>query len=599
MSGELVPSQFRYTTTNNRDLVIGDPTDSVGLLEPKYIVFQTSTTAGYLYNPYIGVAYVGGSWQLQFSNNGSTIASFPTLGYSNIFTNVNTFEGATTFTGLVTITNPTTTSYNTINGPIIFNNTSSTNLTTFNCPVVFSNSFTLANGLSVRWAVSFSNNVSIVGSLSIGSNLSISSNTVLLNNSGTTGGTVGGGLIINGTSNLTIASILLSTTTTTSDTWTLITNNKKAINLIGDSSYTMSLNSSGLSANRVYSYPDATGTILTRPSSYAGNYVLYSSSDHNSVLESNITLADLQALTTGGGVFTNGIVTTTGSFSSTLLVSGIFTGNSATLSNNLSIGGALTVGGASVFSQSMTIAGQVNISNTTSTAYSSVGTALYVSGGLGVGKTIWCNALTSTGTVSGTIGSFSTSISTGTGLFSGAVSASSFSGDGSNLTNLTWANITGASTGVVTGTIVATTSILSTGSITGGSFSGPGTGLTGTAAGLSIGGSAASVPFTGVTGAFSTVTTYNSTTRVLGTTYTNSTGKPMLVIISDSGTTTTSVSFGLYVNSVLIANTPTSLAAAGSYSTGYFIVPSSATYSITNITSFTPNTANYIWTEIV
>jgi hypothetical protein len=73
----------------------------------------------------------------------------------------------------------------------------------------------------------------------------------------------------------------------------------------------------------------------------------------------------------------------------------------------------------------------------------------------------------------------------------------------------------------------------------------------------------------------------------------------MLVIISDSGTTTTSVSFGLYVNSVLIANTPTSLAAAGSYSTGYFIVPSSATYSITNITSFTPNTANYIWTEIV
>ena len=67
MSGELVPSQFRYSTTNNRDFVLGDPTDSAGLLSSKYLIFQATTTAGYLYNPYIGVSYVGGSWQFQFS----------------------------------------------------------------------------------------------------------------------------------------------------------------------------------------------------------------------------------------------------------------------------------------------------------------------------------------------------------------------------------------------------------------------------------------------------------------------------------------------------------------------------------------------------
>lgn len=595
MAGELVPSQFRYSTTNNRDFVLGDPTDSVGLLEPKYIVFQTSTTAGYLYNPYIGVSYIGGNWQFQFSNNGSSITSFASLSYSNTFTTASTniFEGTTDFTGLVNITNPTTTTYNTINGPIIFNNTSSTNLTTFNCPVVFNDSFSLTNGLSVSGTVAFTNNVSILGSLALGSTLSVAGNSVLLNAGGTTAGTVGSGLIINGTSNLTVASILLSTTTTVSDTWSLIANNKKAINLIGDASYTITLNSSGLSANRVYSYPDITGTLLTRPSSYSGNYVLYSSTDHNSVLESTITLTELEALTNGGGVFTNGIATTTGNFSSTLNVSGIFTGNSATLSNNLSIGGVLTVGGIASFSQNITTSGQIHITNTTSTSDSSTGAALYVAGGLGVGATIWCNSLVSSGNVSGTLGSFSTSVSSGTGSFSGSVTASAFSGDGSNLTNISWSNIAGTSVGIATGTVIAT------GTISAASFSGAGTGLTGTASGLSVGGSAASVPFTGVTGAFSTVTTYTSTTRVLGTVYTNSTGKPMLVLISDSGTTTTSVSFGLNVNSVLIANTSTSLATAGSYSYGCFIVPSGATYSITNSTSFAPNTSTYIWTEIV
>lgn len=595
MAGELVPSQFRYSTTNNRDFVIGDPTDSAGLLANKYIVFQTSTTAGFLYNPYIGVSYTGGNWQFQFSKDGSSITSFAALNYSNTFTTASTniFEGTTSFTGLLTITNPTTTTYNVINGPVIFNNTSSTNLTTFNCPVVFNDSFSLTSGLAVSGSVSFTNNVSVLGSLAVGSTLSVASNTVLLNTGGTTAGTVNGGLLISGTSNTIVASILLNTTSTVSDTWSLISNTKHAINFIGDSLYTMSLISSGLSANRAYSYPDVTGTLLTRPSNYSGSYVLYSSTDHNSVLESNITLAELQALTNNEGVFTNGISTTTGAFSSNLTVSGIFTGNSATLSNNLSLNGALTVGGASVFSGTITCSGQVNITNTTSTGDSASGAALYVAGGLGVGATLWCNSLISSSSVSGTIGGFSTSVSSATGSFSGAVTAASFSGDGSNVTNISWTHITGASVGIATGTVIAT------GTITGGSFSGPGTGLTGTATGLSIGGSAASVPFTGVTGAFATVTTYTSSTRVLGTTYTNSTGKPMLVLISDSGTTTTSVSFGLYVNSVLIANTSTSLATAGSYSSGYFIVPSGATYSITNTTSFTPNTTTYIWTEIV
>ena len=595
MSGELVPSQFRYSTTNNRDFVLGDPTDSAGLLSSKYLIFQATTTAGYLYNPYIGVSYVGGSWQFQFSKDGSSITSFASLNYSNTFTTTSTniFEGSTSFTGLITITNPTTNTYNVVNGPIIFNNTSSTNLTTFNCPVVFNDSFSLSSGLAVSGSVSFTNNVSILGSLAVGSALSVAGNSILLNYGGTTTGTVGAGIIINGTSNLTVASILLATSSTTSDTWSFISNNKKAINFIGDNSYTMTLTSSTLTSNRVYTYPDITGTLLSRPSNYSGNYVLYSSSDHNSVLESNITLAELQALTNSEGVFTNGISTTTGDFSSNLTVGGIFTGNSVALTNNLSLNGSLTVGGPSVFSQAMTISGQVNISNSTSTGDSPSGSALYIAGGLGVGSTIWCNSLSSSGSVSGTTGNFSTSVSSGTGAFSGSVTANSFSGDGSNITNISWSNITGSSVGIATGTVIAT------GTITGGQFSGPGTGLTGTATGLSIGGSAGSVPFSGVTGAFSTVTTFTSTTRVLGTIYTNSSGKPMLVLISDSGTTTTSVSFGLHINGTLVANTSTSLASSGSYSYGCFIVPSGATYSITNTTTFTLDTTTYIWTEIV
>jgi hypothetical protein len=142
MAGELTLSQFRYTTTNNRDLVIGDPTDNSGLFEPKYIVFQTNTTAGYSTNPYICVVYDSGThtWSLQFSNSGGSSSAFITGGSNNIFTGTNVFDNVTTFSNAVTFngTHP-----NTFNSAATFNN-----LATFNDSVQFGSPVTFLSSAS-------------------------------------------------------------------------------------------------------------------------------------------------------------------------------------------------------------------------------------------------------------------------------------------------------------------------------------------------------------------------------------------------------------------------------------------------------------------
>jgi hypothetical protein len=106
MSGELVLSQFRYTTTNNRDFVIGDPTDS-NLDQPKYLVFQVTNQSGYNNNPHIKAEKISGNWRLSLSQNGSTTLNFAyadsanTFTASNIFQNTTTFQNTTSFTGAI------------------------------------------------------------------------------------------------------------------------------------------------------------------------------------------------------------------------------------------------------------------------------------------------------------------------------------------------------------------------------------------------------------------------------------------------------------------------------------------------------------------
>jgi len=432
MSGELTPSQFRYTTTNNRDIVIGDPTDSAGLLQSKYIVFQTNTTPGHSTNPYIGVVYSGGSWTLQFSSNGSTVSSFALLNSSNTFTSASTnlFQGATNFTGLVTFTNA---SANIFNSPVTFNDP-----VTYNSTITYSGAVSFSYGITVTSASTFNSSVSIVGGLTVGSSVTFKGNTLVLNNSSTTVASVGSGILVEGTGSTTLASIKLATTTTTSDTWAISTNGNYPVNIMCDSAHPITFASSGVTAARTYTYPDASGTLVVKESTFTGNKILVATADLAGVAESSVSLAALTALSTGNYLY--GITAPSGTFSGTvsansIACSGVVSATGGVVSGAISSTGTIT--GTQFFGDG---------SNLTGTAT-----------GLVVGSTsqIYVNTI-STGTTPW-YPLFSTSLGSQQAVY----------GNGSLL------YIPG------TGALIAT------------SFVGAGTGLTGTAASLSIGGNAA------------------------------------------------------------------------------------------------------------
>lgn len=96
---------------------------------------------------------------------------------------------------------------------------------------------------------------------------------------------------------------------------------------------------------------------------------------------------------------------------------------------------------------------------------------------------------------------------------------------------------------------------------------------------------------------FSTVTTYNSSQRALGTTYTNSSTKPMFIQVSASNATGTSAGFAFYIAGTLVQRTTTPPGTVGFYTSGSFMVPGGATYRVDNLTGFSPS--NYLWTEMV
>jgi hypothetical protein len=148
MSGELTLSQFKATTTQNNDFVIGNPvplgsTDTAD----RYLVFQVSDKVGPTHNPHVRCEYTGSAWRIKLSDNGVTDSDFAFLNTGTDlvpqnFTGVNTFNGVTNFIGIVN-TGTVNLGYSpadtiTFNGSPLF-----TGPITFNSPVTFQSDVTI------------------------------------------------------------------------------------------------------------------------------------------------------------------------------------------------------------------------------------------------------------------------------------------------------------------------------------------------------------------------------------------------------------------------------------------------------------------------
>jgi hypothetical protein len=88
-----------------------------------------------------------------------------------------------------------------------------------------------------------------------------------------------------------------------------------------------------------------------------------------------------------------------------------------------------------------------------------------------------------------------------------------------------------------------------------------------------------------------------TSSRAYGTTYTNSTGKPISVSVSGTSTGSGSFIHIVYVNSNEIAYQTTYSANSGYRHNVFFIVPNSATYSITGAGG-NNTTSLYLWSEL-
>jgi hypothetical protein len=170
MSGELRLSQFRWTTTANDDLVIGNPAEA-GLHNTKFIVFQATNTPGYAANPHFRCEWNGSAWAFKM-NQGGGGGDLALTGMAYLADG--TLGTPQTFTG-----------YNTFSGPVIASST-----------VNLSNNVTLGttsgNTLTVHSAAQFNNNLTVAGNLTINgtltnvntTNLEVTDKLITLNNGG-------------------------------------------------------------------------------------------------------------------------------------------------------------------------------------------------------------------------------------------------------------------------------------------------------------------------------------------------------------------------------------------------------------------------------
>jgi hypothetical protein len=187
-----------------------------------------------------------------------------------------------------------------------------------------------------------------------------------------------------------------------------------------------------------------------------------------------------------------------------------------------------------------------------------------------------------------TAGDNSTKVATtqyvGTAVFNATSSLGTMSTQNANAVAITGGTINGTPIGATTPSTVTATNHI-----------GPGTGLTGTAAGLSIGGNAATatsattaatasnaLAFNGKTklGLGITGETWNNVTgsRGFNTTYTNSTG--YAIAVSATGTADSYSALTGYVNGVLVSEYYWQFNGPGAHGGCFMIVPTGATYQI-------------------
>ncbi|MCI4436879.1 MAG: hypothetical protein JHC33_08755, partial [Ignisphaera sp.] len=149
MSGELTLSQFKATTTQNNDFVIGNPIPSGSTdTSDRYLVFQVSDKVGPMHNPHVRCEYTGSAWRIKLSDNGVTDSDFAFLNTGTAlvpqnFIGVNAFNGTTNFIGTVN-TGTINLGYSpadtiTFNGSPVF-----TGPLTFNSPVTFQSDVTIS-----------------------------------------------------------------------------------------------------------------------------------------------------------------------------------------------------------------------------------------------------------------------------------------------------------------------------------------------------------------------------------------------------------------------------------------------------------------------
>ncbi len=284
MSGELTLNQFRYTTTNNRDFVIGDPSDTNE--QPRYMVFQVNSTPGYANNPHIKAEKVGDNWQISISEDGATPLNFAFIDRENYFTYPNHFQAPTTFTSDVEI---------------------NANLTVQGQAFTPSLVGYLAGNNIFTGYNTFTKDAIFDGTLTVQGRILNTNKSILLNSGAATSSAVGAGFDVSGDSGDVIAYVR-----NTASGMTIKSTGLQPINLTGDATFGYTIKpAAALTRASSYVLPvqsTDTTSIVTAPitsgtAPFTATQSVIVNSDTGHVIQSDVTLAELQHLRTADDFF--------------------------------------------------------------------------------------------------------------------------------------------------------------------------------------------------------------------------------------------------------------------------------------------------------